>query len=428
MAVQVNALILHELDYEIKIREVEPKGNMDEKRKLLRGLLSQESANRSFAQIKNLYGFKTDKKEILESLSSIKTKIGEFSGSKNDNKYKGLATRLWHVSGRISRMNTESEEQISEKKDLKNQVIILEADLDEKVSPLTSTPLTLAPALPNFDFNSLNKSVPVHKWGIQKFTGEGSLMAFLEKVESLRISRNCSTDELFASAGDLFDSQAWTWWHNNHIKNRFSDWSDLVQKLKETFLRDQYDKKLLDEIKSRKQNTRESVTMFISSMEGLFYRLTTVPDEQEIVDIIRENLLSDYVKFLALKDISTISELTNMCKKLENSFLATSQYKTPSFKGRFLEPDLSCPKFSGSLGVNSMGSVKCWNCLDLGHKYNECQKPKNIFCYGCGLKNVLKSKCRTCSKNGNASSGDSPPKLSNTEERDSKNQSRQNRK
>ena len=241
MGLQVNALHAHELDYELSIRDISPTGSMDNKRKVLRGLLSQEAANRSFNDIANPYDFVIDHKEILDSLENISKKIDSFSGNKEDSGYKLLSTRLWHLSGRINRLNTTSDEQRNIKKKVLIKLLNLESNLDEKVTPITSTPTNvshhISSAFPNFNSNH-NIAVPVYKWGIQKFTGQGSVMAFLEKIETLRIARNCSTNELFSSASELFDSQAWTWWHNNHIKNRFCDWNDLVNKLKGTFLRD----------------------------------------------------------------------------------------------------------------------------------------------------------------------------------------------
>ncbi|KAH1015616.1 hypothetical protein HUJ05_013307 [Dendroctonus ponderosae] len=305
MGWQINALHAHELDYKIQLRGLKPKGPVDDRRKILRGLLSQESANLSFTQPKNSCKFDRDHREILESLVDLRAKISDFVGTSCDVKYKNLTTRLWYVTGRINRMIVGSDAEQKIQEDVLVQILMLESDLDSKLNPVTSTPNTTAPNPPQFDMPS--HSVPVYKWGLNKFTGEGSIMAFLERVEALRVSRNCSIEELFASAGDLFESQAWTWWHNHHLKNRFVNWEDLVEKLKETFLRDHYDRNLLEEIKSKKQDSKEPVAMFISSMEGLFNRLIVAPSEKDIVEIIQENLLPDYVKALALQDISSIA-------------------------------------------------------------------------------------------------------------------------
>lgn len=397
MAMQPNYLKVHELDYEIKIRDVVPTGNSDDKRKILRGLLSQADANRSFYTIKNPYLFATDAKEAQETLDDLLSKIQNFSGSKSDLEYKRLSSRLCHVSGRISRFVIESDEEESERQRLQMFLLSLEGELAERVAPVisieSSTPVDPNQMNSQTHFSFSNKSTPVYKWGLKKFSGEGSIMAFLEKVESLRISRNCSKEEVFASAGDLFDGQAWTWWYNNHTKGRFEGWEDLVLELKGTFLKGHYDRNLMDEIKSRKQSSKEKVSIFISVMESLFNRLTVVPSEEIIVDIIRENLLPDYVKALALHDIKTISQLQTLCKRLED----TPGFVTTSFRTRFMEPDLTRP-MARPQAVCAV-EVKCWNCLRTGHTYSQCREPRTCFCYGCGAKGIIKPKCQACSKN-----------------------------
>lgn len=402
MALQINALQAHELDYEISIRSMKPLGTVDQRRKILRGLLAQENANRSICQVSNPFEFDFDEKELVLSIASIKVKIVGFTGTSSDPSYKNISTRLWHVSGRLNRMNHTSDEETQRKNDLYVEILTLEGDLDAKVFPAASTPLDPNLGSVSFNANAVNqvvsKSVPVHKWGLQKFTGEGSLMAFLEKVETFRMSRGCSTDEVFASAGDLFDSQAWTWWYNHHKKGRFIDWDDLVGKLKETFLRNHYDRNLLEEIKARKQNPKEPVYLFISSMEGLFNRLTEAPSEKEVVDIIRENLMPDYVRTLALHDITAVSDLTSLCKRIENSLYVSNQYRPTTHRGNLMEPDLSRPGFSGNIS-SVYSSVVCWNCRKRGHINTECTAERSLYCYSCGKENFTKSNCPNCSKN-----------------------------
>lgn len=39
----------------------------------------------------------------------------------------------------------------------------------------------------------------------------------------------------------------------------------------------------------------------------------------------------------------------------------------------------------------------CWNCQDLGHRYQDCSMPpQREFCYGCGAHNVRKPNCMRC--------------------------------
>ncbi|KAL3286976.1 hypothetical protein HHI36_001462, partial [Cryptolaemus montrouzieri] len=85
---------------------------------------------------------------------------------------------------------------------------------------------------------------------------------------------------------------------------------------------------LLDEIKSRKQDHREQITLFISTMEAQFNRLTSSIPQQEIVEIIRYNLSSDYMKDLVHHVISTIPELTSLSKRIEDSSQLHRDYRS----------------------------------------------------------------------------------------------------
>lgn len=46
--------------------------------------------------------------------------------------------------------------------------------------------------------------------------------------------------------------------------------------------------------------------------------------------------------------------------------------------------------------IDKSPNLTCWNCDENGHRHNDCTEAKNVFCYGCGLKNVTKPKCPNC--------------------------------
>lgn len=403
MPLNVNYLKAHELKYEIEIRGEDSPSTVEEKRRLLRGLLAQEDNNRSFRDIKNEFDFDTDSEGIQQTLDELRPLVDHFSGSENDNDHKRLTTRLSHVAARLNRVNCDasSDDQVKKLKALSDLLIMLESDLAEKVAPLCAPHPSSSPIHSTARTCSVIKGVPVYKWGISKFSGRGCLITFLELVESLRISRGCSREDLFASAGDLFEGHAWTWWHNSYINNRFTSWIELVDALKQAFLRDNYDRSLLDEIRSRKQGFKEPITIYISSMEALFHRLTKRPDERDIVETIKENLLPEYTRLLALHDITSIEHLTRMCKKIENTLSGAPAPKFSQFSpGPSKSQTFSCPQRNTStLSVDLI----CWNCKQSGHPYYRCQVPRSLFCFGCGRQGITKARCGPCSKNATGS-------------------------
>nr|CAI5853480.1 unnamed protein product [Callosobruchus analis] len=303
-------LLSAELDYELRVRGIQPVGNMDDKRKILRGLLSQERAHRSFIESFIVQPYDDDVDAIKTSLTDLEQKIAAFLSSSGSPEHKRLVSRLIHISGRINRLRTDDENQEAMKQRLLLLLLRLEAELDEKVSPATSTPVERMPPAPVF---SSPKPILPYKWNLSfKGTPDESVISFLEKVESMRLSRCVQKNELFLSAGDLFKDKAWVWFNVN--RPRFSDWDSLVAKLKEDFLPYQYQEDLMQEINNRTQGSEERVSLYICAMEGLFNRLPQKPDEKTMVNKIRRNLLPFYVAQLALHDINTVPELTTLCK------------------------------------------------------------------------------------------------------------------
>lgn len=377
-----------EVAYEITIRGVTPPATLEEKRKVLRGLLAQEDANRSFSSLTSKESFADTTKAVKETIKSVvealRKPVADFSSSDG----RKCVSRLTHVTGRIRRAKPAGDTETAEQQALLSEILCLESDLADRVSPVPvdfhSTPVTP----PSFTYS---KRIPVHKWGIKKFGGREPLMPFLELVESLKHSRGCYERDLFESAGDLFEFEAWTWWYTNHSNGRFSDWNDLVTKLKDTFLNSDYDQIVLDEIRARKQKFSEPVSIFISIMESKFHRLTKLPPEEEIVAAIRRNLLPDYVKALVLQDIKDVPSLVSLCKKIEDTL--SLSFPVSSAHNQRKIADKVC-----SLSANS--GPTCWNCNRPNHKYFNCDKQRGFFCYGCGKRGVSKSNCRSCSKNG----------------------------
>nr|CAH7729304.1 unnamed protein product [Callosobruchus chinensis] len=124
-------------------------------------------------------------------------------------------------------------------------------------------------------------------------------------------------------------------------------------------------------------------------MESQFNRLTSNPfTEKDMVNIIRRNLLPDYVKSLALYDILTLGQLTSFCRKLEDSFLTCQP-------GNRSDSSLGNDAYSPA----PRKPIVCWNCEKLGHSSQQCRSPRIKFCYDCGMRNVTKSTCPSCSKN-----------------------------
>ncbi|XP_050498839.1 uncharacterized protein LOC126879699 [Diabrotica virgifera virgifera] len=165
-------LTTNELTYELHIRDVSAPDDIEEKRTVLTGLLSQETSSRSFSNISVPLSFEVDYKQALASYTELQILISEFTGTKSDILYKTFNSRFQHLSGRISRLRSSSAEEEKLKKAIRFNLLKLEGTLcnileqpDLLDQPMTSTRVNL-----NCSESSISpsKPVPVYKWGIKK--------------------------------------------------------------------------------------------------------------------------------------------------------------------------------------------------------------------------------------------------------------------
>lgn len=262
----------------------------------------------------------------------------------------------------------------------------------------------------------------ISRWKLQ-FDGESSVTNFLERLDELRISRGVTHDQLLRSACELFTKDALLWYRTHH----FTSWNDLIRQLKEDFQPYDYEYELWEEIRKRTQGTREKVIVFIASMENLFNRLGVAkPVEKARVKMIQRNLLPYIQSQLALQTIHTISDLTRFARSIEETALRTEKFCPPPTNYKYLlEPDLAYRKPSSGIPSTRVSSVEvsketedahtqvsssglsvdgrqvlavCWNCNEKGHRFRKCTKPKMLFCYYCGKKNITARDCE-CQKN-----------------------------
>lgn len=256
------------------------------------------------------------------------------------------------------------------------------------------------------------------RWRIQ-FDGEASVTNFLERIEELRLSRGVSKSQLLRSAPELFTKDALHWFRTKD----FDSWDDLVEQLKNDFKPYDYEFDLMEEIRRRTQGAKERVITYIAAMESLFKKLgSSKPEEQDRVKMIRRNLLPYLQSQLALQQTETISELTRLCKAVEETAIRTQKFVPPPTNYRLLlEPELAYRKSANFYSPSTSHQVSaveptsssqpncpisaiphnnplCWNCGGTGHKFRKCKQQKKIFCFRCGKDNVISSKC-PCSKN-----------------------------
>lgn len=445
---QPNHLLEYELDYELKIRLLTSHRTVADKRKIFSRIQKREQSNPGKdinLEICTL-SFEEEKAYIQRSMDSIQKVIDEFEGNTKDSAFNRVKSRLAHVIGRARRIPMSADEaeaaEISKYiQDTTATCLLLESNLYDKITPgqepepLVSNAPVINVAAPIVQCAS--RSIPVSEWNVTFDGNSKKLYPFLERLTELALARNVSYNDLFNSAAEFFIGDAFVWYRS--VKSSLNDWDSLIIKLKHDFLHDDIDDDLWEHIKKRKQKKHESTVVFIAHLEALFSRLSRPPAEISKVKHIRKNLLPEFISRLALIDINTVSELSELCRKLEESdyikdksrprdevagidsagnsqrnFKVTRSNHKNNFNKNFKNNSYSSNQSGSnqnatfnknhnlnknSKEVKTKTSVVCWNCKLPNHTYLDCRASKSIFCFKCGEANVKVSTCPKCSKN-----------------------------
>lgn len=424
-------LRVHELNYELRIRSISTdRVDIVLKRKYLRRELKKDMSRPTVQYATPKFDFKLEKEELDTSISSVRELVDNYDGL-NEEVGIRIRSRIAHILGRLNRIPDEEGDESSQYRgDNIIRVTVFLEELDE-VDERIHRGDTAKPSVQGGSRNQVgSKATPVYKWNLI-FDGNASRMSlssFLHRVEELKNSRNCSDEELFQSAADLFEGIAREWFRSQLRQRRFDSWTSLVTALRRDFLPSNYDDQLRKEIEQRTQGQTEKVVVYLSVMENLFHCLGNPPTEEEKLKIIRRNLLPWYQPHLALQVIQDISALTIVCRALEDANILKDKFQPPPQNVSLLEPELAYNPSSRRAEYtndnrcntntrkkydnndnghsrhrtrvpNQVSTVQCWKCQKIGHMQRECRK-KEPVCHGCGRLNVIRPNCPECSKNG----------------------------
>lgn len=261
------------------------------------------------------------------------------------------------------------------------------------------------------------------KWGIQ-FSGDihgMDVSDFVFQVNELMDAERIPNDRFLDHAYILFAGEARRWYFT--YKKKYKTWDKFSKQLKIRFGDPNKDRKILQDIKDRKQKKGESFVAFCSEIEGMFERMTKQYSERKRLKVLRNNMRRWYKTKLSFFKIKNIAHLSMLCQQLDkdsgriysktslptrkhirnvdassDSSSSSSEQEVCAFdkkenrQRRYREPRPDITEPQGRENLLQLNSL-CWNCRKYGHRWRDCKQPKVIFCHACGMPGVTFMTC-----------------------------------
>ncbi|XP_048483037.1 uncharacterized protein LOC125489826 [Plutella xylostella] len=387
-----NLLLKDELTYEATVRGVKPEATADQLRLQLTELATRMPSD-------EVIYFEGD---VTSELEKVKNKIKDLQNSlskpnlqlKHIKRCESLANHLYH---RLGRINAVSKEETCMLGDLLLQLESRDSELryiskayQEQEKKQDIPVVGCIEPCPKVDHTQIQKLNLV-------FNGSDSVQAFVQRLEELCNSRGISEETLFNSVAEIFSGDALFWFRG--VKEEVSSWKEVKARLYEEFLPFDYNRRLLQEVRSRTQGADESIIKYLSTMRNYFSRLSVPLPESEQLEIVQGNLRPFYTSQLALTNVENWNELKERCRQLEYAkYRADSFAEPPRVSANSVAPDLAY-QARNRLSVNAVDTevdLFCVRCRVLGHGLCQCSAPPTQLCYSCGLKGATLSTCPRC--------------------------------
>ena len=414
--IRFNLLHKDELVYEVTIRDAVPAETVTALRDQIRTLSKQIPTDEIVeyeGDTASELGIISNKLSELESLIASKP-----LPLKSLNRIQALGHHIFH---RLGRTNPSKELDQTLKNEVGKRLEVVLIKVDRMFANFRSSQ-ELVPGLspPEASPGEVNEN-KIHPPSIKvscgrtkgihtlnfKFNGKTCVVAFIQRLEELCLSRGISDDELFESAAEIFAEDALFWYRG--IKSDVRSWAELKKSILDEYLPFDYDYRLLQEIRARTQGPEERISHFLNIMHNYFSRLRKPLDDNEKLSIVRYNIRPFFSTQLALETINTWAELKSRCRLLEHAKQRADIFiDPPKASSSLLAADLSYKythKSSKTCAVveSKIKSLFCGRCRSNGHSLENCRMSRNtLHCFKCGEKGFTIRNCPKCNPVSNA--------------------------
>lgn len=161
----------------------------------------------------------------------------------------------------------------------------------------------------------------IHKWALRFSGAPNSLKIddFIFRVERQARLHGVSEGALTIGVGDLLTDGAAHWFWTFQRKYEDATWNELRQAFIRRYApRRESDYDIRARIESRKQKSGESFGDFAQDLEAIAVRLTRRMQEDELVEVLRRNMLMYLRKALWRTSTDTVEDLLRECAEYEH--------------------------------------------------------------------------------------------------------------
>lgn len=393
-AIAFQALHKDELIHEVRIRDAVPAADVSALRIQIRSLAKEVPSD----SIVSFEGKVSDELSILNNKLTELSELSKASVSpnlKNLTRIQALAHHLFH---RLTRLEPVTEADLSTHSELTSSLNKILRKLDnmfaifktsvtdvyEDPTPIVS-PASATPTKRYQMVSSLNL----------KYNGSSCIRVFLQRLDELCASRGISEQLLLTSAAELFEGDVLCWYRS--IRSEVTSWSELKQSLLAEYLPYDFDRRLMQEIRSRTQGPTENIVAYVAVMLNYFSRLSFEVSEKEKFDIVFQNIRPEYSVPLCTTVITSLKQLKELCRMLECGKNRTQTFvEPPKPSNGCLAPDLACKSVKPKVNAVASAEVKfCARCRVDSHSLSECTSTA-IVCFRCGKQGFTAFKCPVC--------------------------------
>lgn len=254
-----------------------------------------------------------------------------------------------------------------------------------------------------------------HKWRV-KYDGDNQKLAvefFFDQLASLRELNDVMWDHVITAFPVFLEGEALKWFFRYRKTEKEIRWIKLRTDMIAHFRGTDSEESILCKIASRKQEDRETFNKYYNSLLDLKDRLSSNESlsDVQMIGILKKNVKFESRKILSSVLTKSLKEFVTICQNLDEMLNPHLYREYPNYKKKVSEveaPSLDIPEnvynieaiTNRRMNTNqNLANVKCWNCDNLGHGWQLCEEPRNIFCYWCGFKKVTCKTCPRCNQN-----------------------------